>query len=158
MERALERNRLARRRRKAMGVAFTFLLMNMTVSESFFQLAGGSHRPASRSTPVRDNFQSFGVGMMAILSYNSMMDSLGPRRRRFWTALRGDGIWEKDFLQNYHTMAVQWRVPDFENSQYVEHLRLGKTEFWSLHDEYGRFLEKKTQVEGYLWPVTKGSH
>ena len=91
---------------------------------------------------------------MAILSYNSMMDSLGPRRPRFWAALIRDGVWEKDFLQNYHTMAVQWRVPDFENSQNVEHLRLGKTEFWSLHDEYGRFLEKKNPG----WRVPVASH
>ena len=59
---------------------------------------------------------------------------------------------KKDFLQNYSIMGVQWRVPDFENEQYHDHLRMGKTEFWRIHEMYGKFLSRRNT--NFRQPIT----
>ncbi|XP_065196177.1 uncharacterized protein LOC135827649 [Sycon ciliatum] len=93
---------------------------------------------------------------MAMLGCSQVRNLVFGRRRsrRFWSALRGDGTWETDFLTNYHVMGVEWRVPDFEDEQYIVHLRLGKTEFWRLHDLYGLYLVTKDT----RWRCAVASH
>lgn len=63
------------------------------------------------------------------------------RNRRFWTAPRGPGFWEKDVrgtwveLGNLHA--------DWEDVQYLQRYRMTKATFWYLYRRYGWRLEKE---------------
>ena len=64
------------------------------------------------------------------------------RKRRFWVAARSRGVWEREFLCSFSTMARRG-FSDWEDNQYLLHLRFGKDAFWRLHALYGHGLERK---------------
>ena len=63
------------------------------------------------------------------------------RSRRFWAALRSSGIWEKEFLDNFETMAEDY--PDWTDQQYHTNLRFTKDAFWRIHRQYGQLLDRQ---------------
>ena len=66
----------------------------------------------------------------------------GRRRRRFWVALRSEGVWEREFGGSFRAMGRRG-FTDWEDNQYMLHLRFGKDAFWRLHAEYGEGLERE---------------
>lgn len=71
------------------------------------------------------------------------------RARRFWAAPRGQGVWETQFLGTF--CRVGEHFPDWENDQYITHLRMTKDAFWRLHRKYGYHFEH--QVTQFRLPV-----
>ena len=119
----------------------------MLFNFSSFESCGSSLSIGGRLSrvPCRmvDDTQPVWMQMMALFGLPHMRDLLFgryKRKRRFWAALRDGNVWDEDFLRNYPTMSVQWNVPDFEDQQYMEHVRMGKSEFWHLHEEFGRYI------------------
>ena len=51
------------------------------------------------------------------------------RKRRFWSAPRGHGVWEQQFLTTFCLVGLQF--PDWEDHQYLKHLRLTKDALFS---------------------------
>ena len=101
-------------------------------------------RPFRSSVPQGGTPLSPALLMIATLGSPDIQAlAFGRRSCRFWAAIRGQGIWENDFMSNYRHMSIQWRVPDFENDQYTNHLRCGKVEFKRLHEQCGAHLAKQ---------------
>ena len=146
-----ERRRLNRRHPSAMEISAIFMMFNFATSVVDLNTAPIRLpcRPP-RGVPVH---QPVSLSWLCAMGSEEIQKAVkGRRRRRFWAALRDQGVWEKDFLQNYSIMSVEWRVPDFENEQYHAHLRMGKTEFWRLHEMYGKFLSRRNT--NFRQPIT----
>ena len=77
---------------------------------------------------------------------------LGMKRRRFWCARRGHGVWDDEIIANWNVMGRDWDVRDWEDAQYRQHLRMTKVAFWKLHRKVGNHLEK--QITKYRLPVS----
>eukprot|EP00117_Sycon_ciliatum_P034774 scpid17227/ scgid4469/ len=158
MDRRNAQNRRLRRDqrlRRAMEIASIFMLFNF----SSFESCGSSLSIGGRLSrvPCRmvDDTQPVWMQMMALFGLPHMRDLLFgryKRKRRFWAALRDGNVWDEDFLRNYPTMSVQWNVPDFEDQQYMEHVRMGKSEFWHLHEEFGRYITFQDRINS-IWSM-----
>ncbi|XP_065197210.1 uncharacterized protein LOC135828714 [Sycon ciliatum] len=137
-----------RERRRQVKIVTAFMALNV-LSNSLMDVCdmGTSTTTVQRgsgSLHIPSSIPAW-IPIVAILGVRTYADALLGRkkRRRFWSALRGQGVWETDFLRNYPLMTMQYRVPDFENAQYIDHLRMGKEEFWRFHEEFGRLLARK---------------
>lgn len=135
----------SRRRRQAIGIVSSFLMFSFASSGSFSDFGAQEHAVGSveriRPTLAHPAWMS----MFAMLGLPALQEIVfgKRRRRRFWAALRGTGVWENEFLKNLPYMSLHWHVPDVENKAYEDHVRMGYVEFWHLHEEYGKFLKKK---------------
>ena len=80
---------------------------DMGTSTTTVQRGSGSlHIPSSISA---------WIPIVAILGVRTYADALLGRkkRRRFWSALRGRGVWETDFLRNYPLMTMHLSCSGF---------------------------------------------
>ena len=63
------------------------------------------------------------------------------RQRRFWTASRGVGFWERDVRGTWREHGLAF--PDWEDKQYLDRYRVTKATFWFLFRRYGWRLQKQ---------------
>ena len=92
-------------------------------------------------------FQLLGVLLSQPEFANAL--TLVRRARRFWSAPRGDAVWETQFLRTFRLVGRLY--PDWEDDQYVQHFRMRKDAFWRLHRKYGYLLER--QVTQFRHPI-----
>ena len=80
---------------------------------------------------------------MALLGYTVFQRLLkGPKRKRqFWTAKRGLGVWEGEFCGSFLLMDERG-FEDWTDDQYKLHFRMDKVAFWRLHEKYGQALQR----------------
>ena len=82
----------------------------------------------------------FWLALLCISPFDIILQRQG---RRFWTVLRGSGVWKEYFQSICPQMAVLYNVTDWENKEYKRHLRMSKVAFWKLNQKYGKYLRKK---------------
>ena len=147
-------------RRRKMAFASMVLLgrLNLqldlvTVSTGVQEYTGFERRFRFHRSSTFDHTTSLFAQILSEQSFLEMIVKL-RRKRRFWAAHRGAGIWESQFLGIFHHMGQDF--PDWEDAQYSQHFRLSKDAFWRLHRKYGHLLER--QVTHFRAPVASDKH
>ena len=132
-------------RRRKLAIASTLLLQwEFFLLRTLF-MGFDSEVEACRSFSQDAESTLPGDLLLLVLSSPLFIDLLKLRRRkRFWAAARGHGVWETQFLNNFSIMGM--RYPDWENAQYIHHFRLSKDAFWRMHRKYGHLFDRQVTV------------
>ena len=116
---------------RKMATASWVLLTSMRFQESMFSLSAALLDEDNEGSSYFDwmheaKNDAFILRMSWLMLFQSMSPSLFPRprrSRRFWAAPPGKGIWETQVLRTFRRMGLRG-FEDWENDQYVSHLRM----------------------------------
>lgn len=140
-------------RKKRIIASFILFMTNdlvMNVVQQLLQLdcdePGGVERAQSFEgwRNITNSSHNQGLnGLLLLFSVPTLLRWLSRfrRTRRFWSAPRGAGVWELQFLGTFRL--VGRRFADWEDDRYMEHFRVSKEAFFRLHRKYGRLLERQ---------------